>query len=120
MLCYSKVDYECLELVLQYIWIVYFKLDNVFIFDCFSLVFLSSINYEEDQFSYLMLKDVSVLVWVNFVEYVGLEVCYCLAGVYEFVGVEGQEQLQINVQNCVYCKICDIKDFIQNIVWVIL
>lgn len=115
-----QLDYVCLELVFQYICIVYFKFDGVLIFDCFSLVFLSSINYDENQFSYLMLKDLSILVKVNLVEYVGFEVCYCLVGVYEFVGDVDNVCLQINVQNCVYCKICDIKDLIQNIVWVIL
>ncbi|WP_313242734.1 electron transfer flavoprotein-ubiquinone oxidoreductase [Stenotrophomonas sp.] len=115
---HSKADHECLEPASQHTRIVYPKPDNVLTFDRLSSVFLSSTNHEEDQPSHLTLKDASVPVRVNLAEYAGPEARYCPAGVYEFVGAEGQEQLQINAQNCVHCKTCDIKDPTQNIVWV--
>ena len=115
---HSKADHECLEPASQHTRIVYPKPDNVLTFDRLSSVFLSSTNHEEDQPSHLTLKDASVPVRVNLAEYAGPEARYCPAGVYEFVGSEGHEQLQINAQNCVHCKTCDIKDPTQNIVWV--
>lgn len=121
MLYYQYVDYEMLKLVLQCELIVYLKLDGKLMFDWLLLVFILNMNYEENQLVYLMLKDVSVLVNVNLCMYVGLEVCFCLVVVYEFVkNDDGGECFVINVQNCVYCKICDIKDLMQNIVWVML
>ncbi|MFT4256031.1 MAG: electron transfer flavoprotein-ubiquinone oxidoreductase [Pseudoxanthomonas sp.] len=99
--------------------IAYPKPDGVLTFDRLSSVFLSSTNHDEDQPSHLTLKDASVPVNVNLKEYAGPEARYCPAGVYEFVGVEeGAPRLQINAQNCVHCKTCDIKDPTQNIVWV--
>ncbi|MDC6641769.1 4Fe-4S dicluster domain-containing protein, partial [Leclercia adecarboxylata] len=96
----------------------YPKPDGVLTFDRLSSVFLSSTNHAEDQPSHLTLKDASVPVRINLAEYAGPEARYCPAGVYEFVGSDGHEQLQINAQNCVHCKTCDIKDPTQNIVWV--
>lgn len=87
-------------------------------FDRLSSVFLSSTNHEEDQPSHLTLKDASVPVRVNLAEYAGPGSALLPGRVYEFVGSEGHEQLQINAQNCVHCKTCDIKDPTQNIVWV--
>ena len=99
--------------------IEYPKPDGVLSFDRLSSVFLSNTNHEENQPSHLTLKDASVPVAVNLATYAGPESRYCPAGVYEFVEAEGGGQrLQINAQNCVHCKTCDIKDPTQNIVWV--
>jgi electron-transferring-flavoprotein dehydrogenase len=97
----------------------YPKPDGVLTFDRLSSVFMSNTNHEENQPAHLTLKDASVPVAVNLEIYAGPESRYCPAGVYEFVPAEGGgEKLQINAQNCVHCKTCDIKDPTQNIVWV--
>ena len=97
----------------------YPKPDGVLTFDKPSSVYLSNVNHEENQPAHLTLKDASVPVAVNLARYAGLEARYCPAGVYEFVdGDGGAPRLQINAQNCVHCKTCDIKDPTQNIVWV--
>jgi electron-transferring-flavoprotein dehydrogenase len=97
----------------------YPKPDGVLTFDKASSVYLSNVNHEENQPAHLTLKDASVPVAVNLARYAGLEARYCPAGVYEFVdGEGGAPRLQINAQNCVHCKTCDIKDPTQNIVWV--
>ncbi len=99
--------------------IKYPKPDNVFSFDRLSSVFLSSTNHEEDQPCHLVLKDPAIPTEVNLPLYAGPEARYCPAGVYEFIGIEeGTPRLQINAQNCVHCKTCDIKDPTQNIEWV--
>ncbi len=99
--------------------IEYPKPDGVLTFDRNSSVFISNTNHEENQPVHLTLKDASVPVEVNFKRFGGPEARFCPAGVYEFVGVEeGEPRLQINAQNCVHCKTCDIKDFGQNINWV--
>ncbi|SEV92855.1 electron transfer flavoprotein-ubiquinone oxidoreductase [Luteibacter sp. 329MFSha] len=99
--------------------IVYPKPDGVLTFDRLSSVFLSSTHHDEDQPAHLTLKDRSLPVRVNLAQYAGPEARYCPAGVYEYVGVDGgAPRLQINAQNCVHCKTCDIKDPMQNIVWV--
>ncbi len=117
----TKADHECLLPAAQCAPIVYPKPDNELTFDRLSSVFLSSTNHEENQPAHLTLKDPSVPVNVNWKIYAGPEARYCPAGVYEFVedvsNPEGQ-RLQINAQNCVHCKTCDIKDPTQNIVWV--
>ena len=97
----------------------YPKPDGVLTFDRLSSVFMSNTNHEENQPAHLTLKDASVPVAVNLDRFGGPESRYCPAGVYEFVPAEGGgEKLQINAQNCVHCKTCDIKDPTQNIVWV--
>jgi electron-transferring-flavoprotein dehydrogenase len=83
-----------------------------------SSVFISNTNHEEDQPVHLTLKDADVPITVNLAEYDGPEQRYCPAGVYEFVEEGGAKRLQINAQNCVHCKTCDIKDPTQNINWV--
>jgi electron-transferring-flavoprotein dehydrogenase len=99
--------------------IVYPKPDGKLTFDRLSSVFISNTNHEEHQPAHLTLKDASVPVAINLHKYAGPESRYCPAGVYEFVPAEGGgERLQINAQNCVHCKTCDIKDPTQNIVWV--
>jgi electron-transferring-flavoprotein dehydrogenase len=101
--------------------IAYPRADGKLTFDRLSSVFISNTNHEENQPAHLTLKDATVPVRINLPEYAGPESRYCPAGVYEFVPDEanaGKERLQINAQNCVHCKTCDIKDPTQNIVWV--
>ena len=81
-------------------------------------MFGSNTNHEEDQPSHLRLRDPKVPVAVNLAVYAGPETRYCPAGVYEVVTEGGAPRLQVNAQNCVHCKTCDIKDPTQNIVWV--
>ena len=100
----------------------YPKPDGEITFDKLSSVFISNTNHEEDQPCHLTLKDDSVPVAVNLAKFDGPEQRFCPAGVYEFVEIEegenkGDQRLQINAQNCVHCKTCDIKDPTQNIVW---
>ena len=98
--------------------IQYPKPDGTLTFDRLSSVFISNTNHSEDQPVHLTLKDASVPVNVNLARYAGPESRYCPAQVYEFIEVDGAPRLQINAQNCVHCKTCDIKDPTQNIVWV--
>ncbi|WP_176460820.1 electron transfer flavoprotein-ubiquinone oxidoreductase [Janthinobacterium sp. PC23-8] len=112
-------DHECLKPAAQSKKIVYPKPDGKLTFDKMSSVFISNTNHAEDQPIHLTLKNASVPVDVNLATYAGPEARYCPAGVYEFVkNDDGAERLQINAQNCVHCKTCDIKDPTQNIVWV--
>ena len=112
-------DCEAIQRADLYQPIAYPKPDGVISFDRLSSVFLSNTNHEEDQPCHLQLKDPAIPVEVNLKHYAGPEARYCPAGVYEFVGVEeGEPRLQINAQNCVHCKTCDIKDMTQNINWV--
>jgi len=99
--------------------ITYPKPDGKLSFDRLSSVFIASTNHEENQPSHLTLKDDSVPVALNLARFAGPEARYCPAGVYEYVKDENNaDRLQINAQNCVHCKTCDIKDPTQNIVWV--
>ena len=99
----------------------YPKPDGQITFDKLSSVFLSNTNHEEDQPVHLTLLDPEVPITVNLPEYAAPEQLYCPAGVYEIVQPEGggEPRLQINAQNCVHCKTCDIKDITQNINWVV-
>ncbi len=98
----------------------YPKPDGVLTFDRLSSVFLSNTNHEEDQPVHLRLRDPARWLGVNWEMYRSPESLYCPAGVYEAVGVEaGAPRLQINAQNCVHCKTCDIKDPSQNIDWAV-
>jgi electron-transferring-flavoprotein dehydrogenase len=99
--------------------IEYPKPDGEVSFDKLSSVFISSTNHEEDQPVHLQLRDPSVATALNLAKYDGPEQRYCPAGVYEFVEEGGEKRLQINAQNCVHCKTCDIKDPSQNIDWVV-
>ncbi len=108
---YLKPAAECAQ-------IVYPKPDGKITFDRLSSVFVSNTNHAENQPAHLTLKDPSIPVQVNLAKYAGPESRYCPAAVYEFVDDNGTERLQINAQNCVHCKTCDIKDPTQNIVWV--
>jgi electron-transferring-flavoprotein dehydrogenase len=99
--------------------IAYPKPDGVFTFDRNSSVFISNTNHEENQPAHLTLRDPAVAIDVNWQRYRSPETRYCPAGVYEIIGAEeGTPKLQINAQNCVHCKTCDIKDPTQNINWV--
>jgi electron-transferring-flavoprotein dehydrogenase len=99
--------------------IIYPKPDGKITFDRLSSVFISNTNHEENQPAHLTLKDASVPVSINLQKYAGPEARYCPAGVYEYVkNDDNTDRLQINAQNCVHCKTCDIKDPTQNIVWV--
>lgn len=103
---YPKIDYP--------------KPDGVITFDRLSSVFLSNTNHEEDQPVHLQLKDPSIPTQVNLPLYDEPAQRYCPAGVYEVVGQEeGNPRFQINAQNCVHCKTCDIKEMSQNINWVV-
>jgi len=98
--------------------IEYPKPDGKLTFDRLGSVFISNTNHEEDQPIHLTLKDASVPIKVNLPLYDAPEQRYCPAGVYEIVDDGGSPRLQINAQNCVHCKTCDIKDPTQNINWV--
>jgi electron-transferring-flavoprotein dehydrogenase len=116
---HSHADHECLKPAAQFTPIAYPKPDGKLTFDRLSSVFISNTNHAEDQPIHLTLKNPSVPVDVNLAQYAGPEARYCPAGVYEFVKTdEGTDRLQINAQNCVHCKTCDIKDPTQNIVWI--
>ena len=115
----DKPDHLSLKPAAQCKPIAYPKPDGKITFDRNSSVFLSNTNHEENQPAHLTLKDASVPVGINLATYAGPESRYCPAGVYEFVkNDDNTDRLQINAQNCVHCKTCDIKDPTQNIVWV--
>lgn len=100
--------------------IAYPKPDGVLTFDRLSSVFISNTNHEEDQPVHLRLRNAQTWLTENWAKYQSPESRYCPAGVYEAVGVaEGHPHLQINAQNCVHCKTCDIKDPAQNIDWAV-
>jgi len=113
-------DYATLKPAASMPRIDYPRYDGMLTFDKLSSVFLSNTNHAEDQPSHLKLRDPAIPVAVNLAEYDGPEQRYCPAGVYEFVAAAGGavQRLQINAQNCVHCKTCDIKDPRQNIHWV--
>ncbi len=123
---HHRPDHACLKPAAQSQPIDYPKPDGNLTFDRLSSVFLSNTNHEENQPAHLTLKDARVPVEVNLRTYAGPEQRYCPAGVYEFVADNqsspdapaNAQRLQINAQNCVHCKACDIKDPTQNIVWV--
>jgi electron-transferring-flavoprotein dehydrogenase len=93
--------------------------DGTISFDRSSSVFLSSTNHEEDQPSHLILKDESIPIAYNLPQFNEPAQRYCPAGVYEVVELDGESKFQINAQNCVHCKTCDIKDPKQNIEWTV-
>ena len=111
-------DHACLKPAAQSKKIDYPKPDNVLTFDRLSSVFLSNTNHEEDQPCHLQLMDTSIPIQVNLPTYDEPAQRYCPAGVYEVITDGDEPRLQINAQNCVHCKTCDIKDPSQNIRWV--
>lgn len=114
---HNHADHKQLKKASECKKINYEKADGKLSFDRLSSVFLSSTNHEEDQPCHLTLRNASVPISVNLTEYDAPEQRYCPAGVYEIVTENGEPRLQINAQNCVHCKTCDIKDPTQNIVW---
>lgn len=111
-------DYATLKPAASMPAITYPKPDNTISFDKLSSVFLSNTNHEEDQPCHLTLLDATVPLQKNLPLFDEPAQRYCPAGVYEIVEKEGQQEFQINGQNCVHCKTCDIKDPAQNIVWI--
>ncbi|ROH91185.1 electron transfer flavoprotein-ubiquinone oxidoreductase [Stagnimonas aquatica] len=111
-------DYATLKLAKDSVKPVYPKPDGKLSFDKLSSVFLSSTNHEEEQPCHLQLKDPSIPLAKNLPMYDEPAQRYCPAGVYEVVGEGEAQRFQINAQNCVHCKTCDIKDPAQNINWV--
>jgi electron-transferring-flavoprotein dehydrogenase len=114
----THADHECLKPAAQCTPIQYPKPDGQISFDRLSSVFISNTNHEENQPAHLTLKNDAVPVVTNLAVFAGPEQRYCPAGVYEFIESDDGKKLQINAQNCVHCKTCDIKDPTQNIVWV--
>ena len=114
-----KADHEALQPASGFQPIAYPKPDGRLSFDRLASVFVSNTNHEENQPAHLTLNDATVPVRINLAQFGGPESRYCPAGVYEFVqNADGGDRLQINAQNCVHCKTCDIKDPTQNINWV--
>ncbi len=117
---HNHADHEQMKLAAQCIKIDYPKPDGVITFDRLTSVSFSATNHAEEQMVHLQLVDPSVPVEVNLAKFDGPEQRFCPAGVYEFVVLEnGDTKFQINSQNCVHCKTCDIKDPSQNINWVV-
>nr|WP_218171909.1 electron transfer flavoprotein-ubiquinone oxidoreductase [Pseudomonas yamanorum] len=115
----TKPDYACLKLAKDSKKIDYPKPDGKLSFDKLSSVFISGTNHEEEQPCHLKLKDPSIPIGTNLPLYDEPAQRYCPAGVYEVITKEdGEQRFQINAQNCVHCKTCDIKDPSQNITWV--
>ena len=116
---HKHADHECMRPASEFQAITYPKPDGKLTFDRLSSVFISNTNHAEDQPIHLTLKDAAVPVSINLSKFAGPESRYCPAGVYEFIkNDDGSDKLQINAQNCVHCKTCDIKDPTQNIVWI--
>ncbi|MGB0833294.1 MAG: electron transfer flavoprotein-ubiquinone oxidoreductase [Psychrobium sp.] len=114
----DSLDHEQLKLASESQEINYPKPDGKLSFDKLSSVFLSNTNHEEDQRCHLTLKDASIPLSVNMEKWAEPAQRYCPAGVYEVIEENGEQRFQINGQNCVHCKTCDIKDPSQNITWV--
>ena len=116
----SIPDYATLKEASRTEKIQYPKPDGVISFDKLSSVFLSNTYHEEDQPCHLKLQDPSIPISANLPKYDEPAQRYCPAGVYEVLEEEnGERKFQINAQNCVHCKTCDIKDPAQNITWVV-
>jgi electron-transferring-flavoprotein dehydrogenase len=115
---HGKPDHECLLPLEKVKPIKYDRPDGILTFDKLSSVFLSNTNHEEDQPPHLQVRDMGLQKASEHDVYGGPSQRYCPAGVYEWVEGEGGVRYQINAQNCVHCKTCDIKDPNQNITWV--
>ena len=115
---HTHADHEMLKPASECEPIIYPKPDGKLTFDRLSSVFISNTNHNEHQPAHLTLKNPAAPVDINLAKYAGPESRYCPAGVYEYINDTNGDRLQINAQNCVHCKTCDIKDPTQNIVWV--
>ena len=115
---HKKADYAGLSKASGARPIEYEKPDGKITFDILSSVFLSGTNHEEDQPVHLRLTDPSIPIERNLPEYAEPAQRYCPALVYEVVGEDETARFQVNAQNCVHCKTCDVKDPAQNITWV--
>lgn len=115
---HRKADHACTKPAADMQVINYPKPDNVYSFDILNSISLSNIAHDANQPGHLKLIDSAVPVSINLPKYDAPEQRYCPAGVYEIVRDQGAARLQINAQNCIHCKTCDIKDPTQNIVWV--
>ncbi len=111
-------DHECLRKANECKPIPYPAPDNTLTFDKLTSISLSNVHHEEDQAVHLLLKNHRLPITYNLLHYAAPEQRYCPAGVYEIVEEQGQRRIQINAQNCIHCKTCDIKDPQQNILWV--
>ena len=118
-LSHGKSDADATEAASKHKEISYPKPDGTLSFDRLTNVSFSFTNHEESQPAHLHLTDPDVPVSVNLAKYAGPSARYCPAGVYEFVGEGAETKFQINFQNCVHCKTCDIKDPSQNITWTV-
>lgn len=114
----NYADHVSLKTAKNFSPIVYPKPDGTVTFDRLSSVYISNTNHEENQPCHLQLKNPKLAIDINYEIYAAPETRYCPAGVYEILIKEGKPNLQINAQNCVHCKTCDIKDPHQNINWV--
>lgn len=115
---HKRADNDSLKPAAEMPKIDYLKPDGVLTFDILSSINLSNIHHDDDQPNHLKLHDAAIPVTVNLPVYDAPEQRYCPAGVYEIVEQAGEPNLQINAQNCIHCKTCDIKDPLQNINWV--
>ncbi|MBE0471537.1 MAG: electron transfer flavoprotein-ubiquinone oxidoreductase [Methyloprofundus sp.] len=115
---HQLADHACTRKATEMPRIDYPKPDGVYSFDKLNSISLSNIAHEANQPCHLQLLDPTVPIRVNLALYDAPEQRYCPAGVYEIIQTEGAPALQINAQNCIHCKTCDIKDMTQNIVWV--
>jgi electron-transferring-flavoprotein dehydrogenase len=115
---HGKPDFATLKPAAESVKIPYPRSDGQLTFDRLSSVFLSGTNHEEDQPVHLVLRDPAIPISLNLPEYGEPAQRYCPAGVYEVVDGGSGPRFQINAQNCVHCKTCDIKDPSQNITWI--
>lgn len=115
---HRKADHQCLGNAANYQAITYPKPDGQISFDRLNSIALSNIAHDHDQPCHLHLKQAEIPISVNLAQFAAPEQRYCPAGVYEIVTDDNTPRLQINAQNCIHCKTCDIKDPQQNIVWV--
>jgi len=114
---HKKADHECTRPAAEMPKITYPKPDGIYSFDKLHSVSLSNIAHDTNQPCHLKLLDKNIPININLAKYDAPEQRYCPAGVYEIVRQQGADYLQINAQNCIHCKTCDIKDPTQNIVW---
>ena len=117
-LVHKKADHDCIKPATEMPVISYPKPDGVYSFDKLNSISLSNITHDANQPCHLHLLDKNVPISINLAKFDAPEQRYCPAGVYEIVQTQNVPRLQINAQNCIHCKACDIKDPTQNIVWV--